>query len=215
MGHEEGETTVACSLALSMALAGDRVILVDADLRNPTVHRYLGLPNTQGLAEVLADADAGWSEKIQAVDLSPFVDAALLPPASTDKDGPPVAKFMCLTSGSMPDDIVETLRSPALSLLLADLKGYSDYVIVSGPPMADVSEALALAQHVDSTILTTSLGKDTAAETNRVRGLLNTAGVNAMGLVVMGLKPRNAEAYDVRLAAGEPDDELGAPVTPL
>ena len=93
-------SALAVNLTLSLALAGDRVILVDGDLRDPAVDLCLGIPNAQGLGDALADSDLGWSDRIQAVDVAPFVDPRLMPSRAAEGAKPGVSKFMCLTSGS-------------------------------------------------------------------------------------------------------------------
>jgi Mrp family chromosome partitioning ATPase/capsular polysaccharide biosynthesis protein len=202
----EGKNALAVNLALSMALAGDRVILVDADLRNPSVDQYLDIPNTDGLAGALADSDLNWSERVQAVDLVPFVDPRLMSERSTEESGSGVSKFLCLTSGALPPDPAALLDSPALRMLIADLRGYSDYVIVNGPPMAPGSDSLLLARSVDTVIMTTALAKQTTAEAKQVRQLLARAEIDPLGLVIVGAK---AQSYDVyRIRSGQGEDEL-------
>ena len=99
---DEGKSALAVNLTLSMALAGDRVILVDADLRNPRIDRFLGIPNAEGLGDTLAKGSSGWSESIQAVDLAPFVDTRLKSSRTSAENESSVSKFLCLTSGTLP-----------------------------------------------------------------------------------------------------------------
>jgi Mrp family chromosome partitioning ATPase/capsular polysaccharide biosynthesis protein len=194
----EGKSTLAVNLALSMALSGDRVILVDADLRNPTIDRYLDIPNVEGLADALMDKSVAWSERIQAVDLAPFVDPRIASARRTADDETAVSKFLCLTSGTLPGNPTEVLESPAMTGLLAELQGISDYVILDGPPMLLASDSLVLAQSVDAVILASTLGKETAAEANQVRQLLARAEITALGLVICGARPQSREGYYYR-----------------
>ncbi len=98
----EGKSSLAVNLALSMALAGDRVILVDADLRSPSIHTYLDIPNDRGLGDALTGGAADWSDKVQAVDLAPFVDPHVLDSRKEEERDSGVTKFLCLTSGTPP-----------------------------------------------------------------------------------------------------------------
>jgi succinoglycan biosynthesis transport protein ExoP len=194
----EGKSTLAVNLALTMALSGDRVILVDADLRNPSIDRYLGIPNSEGLGDVLMDQAASWSAKIQAVDLAPFVSSRVsFARKSADRESP-VSKFLCLTSGILPGSPTEILESSAMGDLLADLQGISDYVILDGPPMLMASDSLILAQSVDAVVLASTLGKETAAEAVQVRQLLARAEITALGIVVCGDKAPSRETYKHR-----------------
>jgi Mrp family chromosome partitioning ATPase len=191
----DGKSTLAVNLALSMALAGDRVILVDADLRDPVIHRHLNVPNTQGLGEALTDKSVGWSERIQAVDLAPFVDQRLITAKRATENGTAVSKFLCLTSGTLPANPTEVLESPAMGDLLAELQGISDYVILDGPPMSIASDSLVLAQLTDAVILASTLGRDTVTEADQVRQLLARAEIQVLGLVVCGGKSQSHDAY--------------------
>ena len=194
----EGKSTLAVNLALSMALAGDRVILVDADLRNPAIHKYLNVPNENGLGDALTDNSVSWSERIQAVELAPFVDERLISSRPAGEVEPPVSKFLCLTSGTLPANPTEMLESSVSANLLADLQGISDYVIVDGPPMLMASDSMILAQSVDAVILASTLGKETAAEAKQVRQLLSRAEIQALGLVVCGSRPQIRDNYYYR-----------------
>jgi Mrp family chromosome partitioning ATPase len=198
---------LAVNLALTMALSGDRVILVDADLRNPAIHRYLGIPNAEGLGDVLLDKAVSWSTKIQAVDLAPFIGPRISMGRRTADGEAPVSKFLCLTSGSVPGDPTELLESNALGDMLAELQGISDYVILDGPPMLMASDSLLLAQSVDAVILASTLGRETAAEAIQVRQLLARAEITAMGIVICGGKTQSREGYYYR-----PGHEGGATV---
>lgn len=183
---KDGKSSLAIDLTLAMTLAGDRVILVDADLRDPSIHVHLGLPNTHGLGDMLSTGALGWSDKVHAVDLAPYVEERLLDARKAEGRDLGVTKFLCLTSGTLPTDLTEVLKTGVLADLLAELQGYSDYVIIDGPPMSATSDALTLARSVDAVILTSTLGKQTAAETRQVRQLLTRAEVEPLGVVLFG-----------------------------
>jgi|WetSurMetagenome_2_1015567.scaffolds.fasta_scaffold43505_2 polysaccharide biosynthesis transport protein len=188
VGPGEGKSTLAVNLALSMALSGDRVVLVDADLRNPRIHQYLGIPNGEGLAEVLTAGDLSWSSKIKAVDLSQFVAPDLVAARQAGGKEAPVNKFLCLTSGSVTGDPVEMLESEAMADVLSEIQGISDYVIVDSPPMLIASDSLILARSVDALVLASMLGRDTDDEMLEVRQLLSRAEITPLGIVICGAR---------------------------
>jgi Mrp family chromosome partitioning ATPase/capsular polysaccharide biosynthesis protein len=200
----EGKSTLAVNLTLAMALAGDRVILVDADLRNPAIDRYLGLPKHEGLGDSLADTSVSWSERIQAVALDPFVDPKLLSTKRVTEDETAVSKFLCLASGTLPANPTEMLESPAMADLLAELQGISDYVIIDGPPMLLASDSLILAQCVDAVVLASTLGRETAAEAKQVKQLLARAEIQALGLVICGARAKSHDSYYYRSGHDRP-----------
>ena len=192
----EGKSSLAVNLTLGMALSGDRVILVDADLRNPMIHLCLGIPNEQGLGDVLLlEKDASWSRRLQAVDLAPFLDPRMSLARKPAGKEAAVSKFLCLTSGTLPANPTEILESEAMMDVLGELQGISDYVILDGPPMLVASDSLILAQSVDAVILASTLGKETAAEATQVRQLLARAEIPVLGIVVCGSKGLSREAY--------------------
>jgi tyrosine-protein kinase len=191
----EGKSTLAVNLALTMALSGDRIILVDADLRNPTIHQYLGIPNEAGLGDVLVDNALPWSAKVQAVDLAPFISSQISLAKKSGDGQAVVSKFLCLTSGTLPGNPTEVLESGALTDLLAELEGISDYVILDGPPMLAASDSLILAQSVDAVVFASTLGIETAAEAAQARQLLARAEITALGIVICGAKPQSLEGY--------------------
>jgi protein-tyrosine kinase len=188
VGPGEGKSTLAVNLAISMALAGDRVILVDADLHNPMIHQYLGIPNTEGLTDVLVERDVPWSSKMKAVELSHFVSPEIEAARQAAGKEAPVNKFLCLTSGTVTGNPAELLESPALADVLSELQGISDYVIVDSPPMLVAADSLTLARSVDALVLASMLGRDTGEQMLEARQLLSRAEITPLGIVLCGVR---------------------------
>jgi capsular exopolysaccharide synthesis family protein len=192
---DEGKTALAVNLVLGMALAGDRVILVDADFRNPTVHQYLALPNVSGLGDTLGERSASWPSMLQPVDLAPFVSSQLSATKVPAGENPAISKFLCLTSGTPPSNPTEILESGAMADVLSGLQGISDYVIIDGPPMLVASDSLILAQSVDAVVLATTLGKETIPEALEVKQMLARAEIPVLGAVICNSKPRARSSH--------------------
>lgn len=127
----EGEDALAVHLALSCARAGARTLIVDADLRNPRLHRWFGLPEEPGFAELLLD------------ELAPR--AAIRPR--------PVEGLNVLTAGKGKAMALAALESQRLPTLFQWLKQEYDYVIVLAPPVLAVPDALTLGRYCDGTLL--------------------------------------------------------------
>jgi capsular exopolysaccharide synthesis family protein len=128
----EGKTTTASNLACAYASAGKRVLLVDADLRNPSLHKTLGIHAQQGLANYLSGAASDARKLIQATD---------------------IPNLYLLTAGSLPDDPAELLSSPHMRSLLDSAKQDFDQIILDGPPVLGLADALILASQSSATLL--------------------------------------------------------------
>ncbi|MEW6726183.1 MAG: CpsD/CapB family tyrosine-protein kinase [Bacillota bacterium] len=135
-GPEEGKTTTVCNLAVVLAQAGHRVLLVDCDLRKPRVHHVFSLPNLRGFTNLL----------LQEIDLGEVL-----------KPGP-VDGLSILTSGPLPPNPAELLDSQRARALWPVLAGSFDYVLVDSPPVLAVADATILATSMDGVILVIRAG---------------------------------------------------------
>ena len=131
----EGKTTTAANLAACMAQAGLRVVLIDADLRRPALHKVFGLPNDAGLVTLLA----GQTDRLEGL---------LLPT--------PVPGLMLLPSGPIPLNPAELLAKGVFADVLGYLCSETDYIVVDTPPVAVVTDAAIVSSVVDGVILVVS-----------------------------------------------------------
>ncbi|MGL5081486.1 MAG: GumC family protein [Microcoleaceae cyanobacterium] len=134
----EGKSTVAIYLAQASADQGRRVLLVDSDLRHPSIHQRMGLVNAQGLTDVIL-ADADFNHVIQ----------------QSPKDN----NLFILTTGSPPPDPVRILASQKMSSLMEQLESSFDLVIYDTSPILGLSDAYLLGAETDGLILVTGLGQ--------------------------------------------------------
>lgn len=137
---QDGKTLISGNLAVSLASAGTRVVLVDTDLRVPMLHELFDLPNTRGLTELLS-AD-------QADPLT--LEDVLLPTH--------VPNLMLLPAGRPPLDPMILLASPRLPALLDRLCDQADLIILDSPPVATMPDALILDALADATLLVVTAG---------------------------------------------------------
>jgi capsular exopolysaccharide synthesis family protein len=182
----EGKSATACNLAIVLAEAGHRVVLVDADLRRPRLADYLGLEGAVGLTNVLADQAR--------------LDTALQQWGSTG--------IFVLPRGSNPPNPSELLGSRQMAVLLETLKDAFDTVIIDTPPLLPVTDAAVLASIVDGTVLVSQCGKTTAAQTRSAVTTLDAVGARLLGCV-LNMTPRQGSAVyyaydDARSAASTP-----------
>jgi capsular exopolysaccharide synthesis family protein len=162
----EGKTTTAINLASSLALAGNRVILIEADFRRPTVGEALGVRARVGIGDVLLGNVA-------------LEDALVL--------APPFGDNLCALLVDRADDwLAEVLSLPAAEALLEDAKRLADYVVLDSPPLTQVIDAMPLARRVDDVVLVTRLGASNLSQLAHLGDLLDQNGIKPAGFVVVG-----------------------------
>lgn len=161
----EGKTTVAANLAVAMATLGKRVILVDADMRRPTINQRFGLPGGVGLSDVVADEVS--------------LDDALVDVGIED--------LRILPCGPVPPRPAELLASTRMARVMADLAALSDVVVYDSPPLLAVSDGLELATRVDETLLVIDQGESGRHALRSAIEHLRTVGVDASGIVMNNL----------------------------
>jgi capsular exopolysaccharide synthesis family protein len=170
----EGKTTTTCNVAITLAQAGLRVVLVDADLRRPTVAEYLGLEGAVGLTSVLIDRAT--------------LDQAVQP---WGPDGMAV-----LASGPIPPNPSELLASQHMTDLLGELAGRYDMVLVDTPPLLPVTDAAVLASRCDGALLAVRHGKTTKNQVRAAGAALTAVSARLLGTVLtMTPRTRSARSY--------------------
>ena len=188
----EGKTTTAINLALTLAMSGSRVIIVDADLRRPMLREYLGLKETSGFSNMLSDT-GDIARLVQAVDLDKFVSRDHISEGPRTTGGPISRKgLFCITSGPLPPNPAELMAMDKTTEVLHQLAGLCDYLIVDAPPRLLVSDALELAKKVDGVVLVARLMSTRIEEARRARESLRRIGVAPLGVVVSGEKGTKA-----------------------
>ncbi|MEA5497283.1 polysaccharide biosynthesis tyrosine autokinase [Limnoraphis robusta Tam1] len=134
----EGKSTVAIYLAQAAAEQGRRVLLVDTDLRHPSIHNRLGLANMQGLTDVIS-TDIDFNHVIQ--------------------QSPQENNLFVLTAGSIPPDPIRVLASQKMQDLIAQLRSAFDLVVYDAPPLTGLADAYLLAAETNGMVLVASLGQ--------------------------------------------------------
>lgn len=171
----EGKTTTAINLASSLALAGNRVILIEADFRRPTVGEALGVRPRVGLGKVLIGR-AGLEEAL--LPARPFGDnLRLLLVAEGDRW------------------LAEALSLPTAAALLEEAERLADFVVIDSPPLTEVIDALPLAQRVGDVVLVVRLGYSNLGQLGRLGDLLAQNDIKPTGFVVVGVGSSEEESY--------------------
>lgn len=170
----DGKSTVAIHLAQTAASIGQRVLLIDADLRRPQLHTRLGLPNEQGLSDVIA-TDLSLNDAIQR---------------SSVEDN-----LFVLTAGQTTGDSIKLLSSAKMQYLMEQFQAFFDLVIYDTPPLLGLADGNILAANTDGIVLVVGLQKtDRSLLTKSLDGL-KISGASVLGVVANGIKGYTPDAY--------------------
>ena len=172
----DGKSTIAINLAKTAAAIGQRVLLVDADLRRPKIHQKLDLPNLRGLSEIIS-ADIGLNEVIQRSHLE--------------------ENLFVLTAGSTPPDPIKHLSSEKMRHLMEQFQAFFDLVIYDTPPLFGLADGNLLAAYTDGVVLVVGLEKTDRFMVLKALDGLNIAGSTVLGVVANGVKGFKSKSYKV------------------
>jgi succinoglycan biosynthesis transport protein ExoP len=169
----EGKTTTVVNTAISLAQLGSSVLIIDCDLRKPSVHKVLGVDHVLGLSTYLT----GRGE----------LDAVI--------QKLPIANLSVLTSGRIPPNPAEMISSARMKEMLASLSERYDHIIIDSPPLLKVTDPVILSTLSDGVILVVHGGKSTREVLRRTRHELSMAGAKIFGVVLNNVDAGN-EGYD-------------------
>jgi succinoglycan biosynthesis transport protein ExoP len=188
----DGKSTVAAHLALAAAAMGQRVLLVDADLRWPQLHDLLGLRNKRGLSDVVATA---------------------LAPDEVIQKAPHEENLFVLTAGSVPPDPLRLLSSKKMHNLMAQWQADYDLIIYDTPPLLGLADGSLLAGHTDGILLVVSIGETDRSEVKQALEGLQMAGTPVLGVVANRAKGSATGSYynRRRYYAASPDEHSQDP----
>lgn len=161
-GYKEGKSTVVTNLAISMMQQGEKVLVIDADLRNPTLHTTFNIENAAGLANVL-NGETTFREVV----------------SRTEIEGLDV-----ITSGPIPFNPSELLSSSALDQLIEAAQEHYTMVLFDSPPVLELTDARVLAHKCEGTILVVCNGKTKAEEAVEAKRLLELARAKCVGVIL-------------------------------
>ncbi|MBX3441792.1 MAG: polysaccharide biosynthesis tyrosine autokinase [Planctomyces sp.] len=160
----DGKTTTICNLALALAQSGRKVLLVDADLRRPTVHEMFRVSQEAGLSEVLL-GELDWQNALKAT---------------------PLSNLSVMSAGMIPENPAELLSTPGLGAFLKSAREEFDCVLVDAPPVLAVSDPCIIAPSTDGLVLVVRLRKNSRAAVERTRDTLDAYGVRRFGVIANG-----------------------------
>ena len=172
-GAGEGKSTTVFNLASVFAQSGQRVLIVDSDLRRPTLHKMLRVTNNIGLTNYLLKQNT-LEEVIQTTSL-------------------PTLDFMA--SGKLPSSSLGILSSAQMKELIAELKQHYDFIVFDSPPVMGVSDASILASEVDMTLQVIQYRRYPQPMNIRAKQLIEKVGGNLVGIVLNNINMSQDESY--------------------
>ena len=188
----EGKSYIASNLAITMALDGRKVILVDADLHRPTAHERFGCSRQPGLTNVLV-GQAKVKEALQEVGFD---------------------NLLLLSAGALPPNPAELLNSSAMLKVIKELENMADIIIFDTPPLLATSDSQLMSAKMDGVIFVMQMGSVARSGTQRAFELLKQAHANVIGIVFnkvdMGKKSSVYASYSghYALEAGVPEEDI-------
>ncbi|TGE31913.1 CpsD/CapB family tyrosine-protein kinase [Desulfosporosinus sp. Sb-LF] len=172
-GPREGKSSTVANLAVSIAQSGKSVLVVDADLRNPTQHKLFELSNVEGLSVAL----------VLDQDYRIFIKETAVPGVKV------------LTGGPIPPNPAELVGSKRMKRLIEEASEQFDIVLIDTPPIVAVTDAAILAQEVDGVILVLASGEVNKDFAQRAKEQLDKVGAKILGAVLNKADMKTSEYY--------------------
>jgi capsular exopolysaccharide synthesis family protein len=171
---QEGKTTTSINCAIVLAQKGTRVLLMDADLRRPGIHKALGMGPRSGLSNILT----GSADAQQAVTRSPLIPSLFVLPAGTPPPNP-----------------AELLASVNMRDLIDSLRNDYDHIVIDTPPTLSVTDAVVLSTRADAVVLVIRSGRTTKQALRRARELLTRVNAKVTGVLLNAVDLSSPDYY--------------------
>ena len=165
----EGKSTTAVALAINLAQMGKPVLIVDADLRNPALHKILALDNTRGLSNYLAGS----------VDPAEMIRETSIP------------NLFVMTTGPLPPNPVELLSSMKLLNMLSECEERFSHIVLDGPPVIGIADAIVLCNQVENSVFVIESGRTRRGHAKAALKRLQQAGVHPLGVILTKIDALN------------------------
>jgi polysaccharide biosynthesis transport protein len=171
---EEGKTTTSVNSAIVLAQKGTRVLLIDADLRRPSIHKTLGMGPKIGLSNVLTGA----ATLQQAI-----IPSTILP------------ELFILPAGTPPPNPAELLASAKMKNVLSELRKQYDHIVIDSPPTLSVTDAVVMSTDADAVVLVIRSGHTTKPALRRARDILLQVNARVCGVLVNAVDLNSPDYY--------------------
>jgi capsular exopolysaccharide synthesis family protein len=172
-GSADGKTTTCANLAVALAQAGKETLVIDGDLRDPSLHRVFGVPNINGVVNVLSD-----EHSLSEVCTEPFPGLKIL------------------SAGPIPPNPAELLSSGRFAQLIAQARRLFDYVLIDSPPTELVSDPMIIATKADAVLLVLDSRATSKGSLRNAMRKLEAIGANVLGTVMNRAPKPETGRYD-------------------
>jgi capsular exopolysaccharide synthesis family protein len=170
VGPNEGKSVVLANLAITMAESGRRVVMLDCDLRRPSLHTIFQLSDSPGLTSMM-------------------LDEAMAPPVQETS----TANVSLLPAGPLPPNPAELISSERFGRALAAIGAAADIVLVDCPPVTAVADATILATRVDGVLLVVDSGRTRRDAARRAKQQLDRVGAHVLGVTLTNVKAEKSQ----------------------
>jgi len=187
-GPQEGKSTSTVGLGVALAQGGDRVLIVDTDMRRPRIHNVFGVPNDQGVSSVIV-GEQSFDSVIKSTE---------------------VPNLFVLPCGPIPPNPAELLHTKAFKELLIAASSKFDRVILDSPPIAALTDAVVLSTEVDGVVMVLKAGKTPREAVKRAVRLLAGVKARLFGVVLNKVDPSDPHSRGYFYAYRQHDYYYGA-----
>jgi len=171
VGPDEGKSIVLANLAITMAESGRQVVIVDCDLRHPSLHQVFGLADQPGLTSMV-------------------LDESLAPPLQPTS----VPNVSLVPAGPLPPNPSELISTERFTRVLDAIGAQADVVLIDAPPVATVADATILSTRVDGVLLVVDSGRTRRETARRATQQLERVGARLLGAVLTNVKAEQEQA---------------------
>ncbi|HSN25736.1 MAG TPA: CpsD/CapB family tyrosine-protein kinase, partial [Kofleriaceae bacterium] len=169
----EGKTTTVLYLGTTMAQSGQRVLMIDTDMRRPRLHASIGVSRNEGLSNLIL-SDLDYDEAIKSTE---------------------VPNLYVLPCGPLPPNPAELLMTQRFKMVLEELEKRFDRIILDSPPLGIVTDAVVLSKQTDGVILIAKSGKTLREELKRSARMIHNVNGTIFGVILNALEPDSRNGY--------------------
>lgn len=174
LAPSSGKSTISANLATTFAAQGKKVLLVDTDMRKPTIHKIFKLRNNEGLSTLITSKDAVISDYIEEINIE---------------------NMFVLTSGATPPNPAELISSKRMEQLIDAMEQVFDLVIFDTPPVLAVADSQIMAGKVDGTLFVLRKGVDRKEQIVNAKERMDSVNANVLGAIYNRIEPNDDSYY--------------------